>query len=168
MRTAPEPDAGRDAGEPNTPVAADHLIQDVQGLERRQRGADAQRLIALMQQFDFKRSTTLVYSLLLADGPLSEPQVVAATHQSPTRVDQDLQQLLRLRLIGTDHRRGRRVYYATDPDLAWLALAADLVWGARTLLGPIRNLPEMDDPTVEHLRMICAEIRELAQRLSTP
>jgi len=126
------------------------------------------QLIQLMQQFNFKRSVALVYVRLLTDGPLAKPELLKATRQAPPHVDQALQQLLCLRLIGTDHQRGRSLYYATEPALAWLALVADLVWSTGAALGPIRNLPQTEDPQVENLRLICTEVSALAQRLYKP
>lgn len=128
----------------------------------------AEDLIDLMKQLDFSHETALLYRLLLTDGPLPLPQMVAHTHLPSISVNRVLKRLQRLRLVGTDYRRDQQLYYCTNPSLAWLALVADLVWGVRTALEPMQNLPETEEPDIENLRMICAEVSEQANALYKP
>jgi DNA-binding transcriptional regulator GbsR (MarR family) len=129
---------------------------------------DRRELIQRVQQLRFGRAVGPLYALLLTDGPLAPDSLSAVTREPTPAIARALDRLIRLRLVGTDVRRGRLHYYATDPSLAWLALVADLVWGTNVELRPVRALPETNNPDVESLRMLCNEISELAQRLYRP
>jgi sugar-specific transcriptional regulator TrmB len=126
------------------------------------------RLLVLMKQFGFDPTVSLVYRALLKDGPLAVAQIARATGQTPAKVYKALERLLGLRLVGLDHDRDTKLYLATNPSLAWLALRADLVWGANVTLQPLRDLPPTDDPRVENLRMLCAEMETEAAKLYKP
>lgn len=126
------------------------------------------RLIELMKQFGFEPTVSLVYRALLQEGPLSVAQITRATGHSPARIDKALERLLGLRLVGLDHDRSTKLYLAANPSLAWLALRAELVWGAKVTLQPLKDLLSTDDPKVESLRMLCAEMETEAAKLYKP
>lgn len=127
-----------------------------------------QRLIALMTQFNFKPITTVIYNLLLVNGPLLETHLEENVSASHEQIACALKQLVALRLISTDHHRGRSYYYATDPSLAWSALATDLVWKIDDTPGLITELPKTDNQSIEELRVLCSEVSTLAQKLYKP
>lgn len=127
-----------------------------------------QQLIKLMRQFNFHPITTAVYCLLLGNGLLSATRLEEKAAASREQIERALKQLVALRLISTDHHRGRPYYYATDPELAWPALATDLVWKVDDTPGLITELPETDNQSIEELRLLCSEMSRRAQKLYRP
>lgn len=126
------------------------------------------QIARLMLEFGFTRTTVVLYSSLLTDGPLAMDKLASLTNQGPKQIKESVGQLMRLRLIGRERQKNQLAYYAADPDIAWLALSADLVWSTDTTMGHIRNLPDTGNPNIEHLRMLCREISTLAQQLYRP
>lgn len=127
-----------------------------------------ERLIKLMQQFNFSQISALAYSLLLVDGPLSVKQLRDKVATSHKHIEHTLEQLMALHLISTDHQRDQSYYYATDPSLAWRALATELVWEIEDTLVSHTELPETDNQSVEELRTLCNDISSLTQSLYKP
>jgi hypothetical protein len=126
------------------------------------------QLITLMRQFNFSQISAVIYNLLLIEGPLSVKQLESKISAPHKQVEHVLQQLITLRLVGMDHQRGQPYFYATDPSIAWLALATDLVWKIDDKPGIISNLPETDNQSIEGLRMLCNKIGTLAESLYKP
>lgn len=123
------------------------------------------QLTQLMRQLDLPASTAAVYAHLLRNGPSSAQSLSAAIGATPQHVEAALARLSRMNVVGTGRIRTQTRYYATNPSLAWVALTADLVWGATTTLEPVWNLPDTGRPRVEHVREICTFIREAANDL---
>ncbi len=101
-------------------------------------------------------------------GLLKRPMPVsaaAAAIGSTSTADQVFQELRTLGLIGVARIDGERSFYALDPDLAWLAVSAEVLWSHQTSTASMSHLPSADDPRVErqrraieHVRRACAKI----------
>jgi hypothetical protein len=71
-------------------------------------------------------------------------------------------------LVARTRRRGRLLFYATNPEFAFLSLTAHLVWRSKASLAPIRELPPTSSPDIERTRELYAQIAEIARRLYMP
>lgn len=126
-------------------------------------------IVSLMVQLKFHKTTSLLYDLILNEGPLSLQDISIKLQQKANSLENYVSQLLQLRLIGLDtHRLTKQLYYATNPSIAWITLVADLVWNEKVDLSPINQLGETDNPDIENLRMICKEVGLIAEKLYRP
>lgn len=126
-------------------------------------------IVSLMVQLKFHKTTSLLYELILNEGPLSLQDISIKLQQKATSLEDYIKQLLQLRLIGFDtFRLTKRLYYATNPSIAWITLVADLVWNEKVDLSPIDKLEETDNAEIENLRMICREVSLTADKLYRP
>lgn len=126
------------------------------------------KLLQLFQRLGMGDATGVVYAVVLRTGPLTISQIVGSTGLPSAEVNTALRMLSLLQVVSTDQRRGRRLFYATDPRFAWLSLTADLVWRSTATLKPVRSLPSTGRENIENLRKLYAEISEVAQRLYKP
>jgi len=122
-----------------------------------------------MEQLGFHNVTSNLYSLILTEGPLTVTSAAAKLNKTEQTIQPFVDQLEKLRLVSYDtNKKGKTLLYATNPSIAWIALTADLVWNTTVDLSPIRDLQETRSPDVENLRMLCAEVNQLAQSRYKP
>jgi sugar-specific transcriptional regulator TrmB len=126
------------------------------------------QLITLMRHFNFSRAAAVLYSTLLINGPQTTKQLEIRTSIPHKHIEHGLNQLIALRLVNTDYQRDQIYYYATNPSIAWLTLATDLVWEVDDRPGFIRCLPETENQSIEGLRLLCQHISAAAQKLYKP
>ena len=128
----------------------------------------AQKLIELMLDLQFEPSTATLYALILRQSPITELRLIDASGLGRAQTPEALGRLIQLRLIASDTNKEGQVFYAVDPKLAWLSMTADLVWSIDSSLKPLDSLPETQDTEVEHLRILCSEVKTLASDLYHP
>ena len=125
-------------------------------------------LISQLWELGFERPTGIIYSYILINGPVRVEKIKSECDFSEQVVVTALEFLIRLRVIGLDREKSTRMYYAIEPNFAWLTVVADLVWDNRVDIGPIRNLGKTHDLNIERSRIICDKIMLLSQELYRP
>jgi len=125
-------------------------------------------LIDEMRQVGFHTVVAQLYRHLLQHGPNNKEQLRGGFSSTRSQLKKSLQTLRRFRLIGTDHNRGDLLYYATDPNLAWLALNARIAWRHDTSLRPVEDIPALATADAEAIRQRFVAVRQIASHLYRP
>lgn len=118
----------------------------------------------LFTALNLPRAAAAAYFSLLCRGPMKPDELANHARLDAADCRSTIEVLRTLRLIGND----RGLLYAAEPAFAWMAIATDLVWGQRTTLASIRELPTLGDAAAELMRRRCEELAALARDLYTP
>ena len=127
--------------------------------------ADDGPLARLLFAFGLPAGASAVYVTLLTERPLTEARLRALSPEFRVA----LKLLTSMRLVNIDQdRKDRPVIYATDPEIGWLALSADIAWLNSNSLAPIRPTTPTGALSADQMRQLCANIATSAAVLHRP
>jgi DNA-binding transcriptional regulator GbsR (MarR family) len=129
---------------------------------------DAITLVRLAQKIGLTEGGANAYAVLLSRGPLLAKELADTLNCSEEDVLGAIDLPIAIGLVARTRRKNRQLFYATNPDFAFLSLTAHLVWRSKASLAPIRELPPTDSPNIERTRKLYSEIADIARHLYTP
>lgn len=104
------------------------------------------RLKSLFRTIGWSIQDAAVYDALLTNGPSQIRSLALLLRVDEPTVRQSLHRLQQHLLVASDTLRGQSCVFATDPQIAWTAVANEMVWNSTSTLGAFA--PEATRPTI--------------------
>lgn len=124
-------------------------------------------LVPLCGQLGIPTPVATLYGILLRSGPCSEAELQRLGVLPSRELRPALGRLERTPLIGRTRKKSKRLYYATEPSMAWLALITDLAWAGSDTLGT-PDPDRLQNPKLLEFRSAVADIIQIASALYQP